>query len=144
MSTVALTRQLVHGEVRLFERPRSGEELDLIELAENLRSRRAADPTLTVAALARELGRSSPWVSNVQRLLKLTSAGQELVRDGRLSFAHARLIVNLSESDQLALIRDVLSNRISAHELERRVRRLRPQRASRLHLVRQTSRGPCR
>lgn len=133
MSTVSLTRQLVRGEVRLFERPRSGRPLDLIELAETIRDRRAADPSLTVAALARELDRSSPWVSNVQRLLKLPPAGQELVRDGRLSFAHARLIVNLSQSDQLALIRDVLSNRISAHELERRVRDLRTQRHSQAH-----------
>jgi hypothetical protein len=67
MTTVVLTRQLVQGEVRLFERPRSGRPLDLIQLAETIRDRRAADANLTVATIARELGRSSPWVSNALR-----------------------------------------------------------------------------
>jgi len=125
MTTLALTRQLVRGEVRLFERPRTGRRLDLIALAETIRSRRAADPSLTVAALARELDRSSPWVSNVLRLLKLPVAGQELVRAGRLSFAHARAIANLPHEDQLALIGEVLSHQTSAHEIERAARRLR-------------------
>lgn len=144
MSTVSLTRQLVQGEVRLFERPRSGRPLDLIELAETIRDRRAADPSITVAALARELDRPSPWVSNVQRLLKLPPAGQQLVRAGRLSFAHARSIANLSQSDQLALIRDVVSNKISAHELQRLARRRRMRSASHSRRARGTSTGPCR
>jgi ParB-like chromosome segregation protein Spo0J len=125
VTAITLTRQLVRGEVRLIERPTLGRPLDLIELAESIRDRRAADPKLTVRAIARELDRSSPWVSNVLRLLKLPVAGQELVRAGRLSFAHARAIANLSHADQLTLIAEVLSHRISAHEIERASRRVR-------------------
>lgn len=95
--------------------------LNPMELATGLRAILDGDRTLTQTALADVLGRSGPWLSNTLRLLNLAPRVQQLVREGVLPAATARVIGALPADRQATVARWAVKNGWSDHEAERRV-----------------------
>ena len=68
---------------------------------------------------AKRVGRSRPAVANLLRLLALPESIQQMVKDGRLSAGHARVLAGLeSETQQLALAERILRDGLSVREAE--------------------------
>lgn len=63
--------------------------------------------------LGKELGKSRSHISNLLRLLKLPTKIQEYLKEGLLSYGHARALINVENSEKLAdsIIKEGLSVR---------------------------------
>lgn len=97
-------------------------DLNPIEEAVALREVLDADPNLTQEALADQLAMSRPWVSNTLRLLKVDPEVQAKVRAGEISASHATAIAALPAKQQRDLAIRVVSQKMSAHDLEREIK----------------------
>ena len=73
----------------------------------------------TQEKVSARLGKSRPAVANLLRLLTLPEEITEMVRDGRLSAGHARVLAGLADRDlQLALGRKAAEEGLSVRALE--------------------------
>ncbi len=73
----------------------------------------------TQEKVSARLGKSRPAVANLLRLLTLPEEITEMVRDGRLSAGHARVLAGLADRDlQLALGRKTAEEGLSVRALE--------------------------
>ncbi|HET6655187.1 MAG TPA: ParB/RepB/Spo0J family partition protein [Gammaproteobacteria bacterium] len=70
------------------------------------------------------VGRSRASVSNLLRLLELTSATAKLVESGRLEMGHARALLALKGAQQDEAAREVAAKGLSVRDTEKLVRRL--------------------
>ena len=70
--------------------------------------------------VAQIVGKSRPYVANMVRLLKLSEPVKELVRGGKLSAGHARLLVN--QPNQLDFAFDIIDRGLSVRQLEEEMR----------------------
>ena len=70
--------------------------------------------------VAQIVGKSRPYVANMVRLLKLDPPVQTLVRQGKLSAGHARLLVN--QPNQLDFAFDIIDRGLSVRQLEEEMR----------------------
>lgn len=70
----------------------------------------------TQEKMSRALGKSRSHIANILRLLKLPDEVQHLVRDGRLSYGHARALI--TAKDPIALARAVISRGLSVRQTE--------------------------
>ncbi len=69
---------------------------------------------------AKRVGRSRPAVANLLRLLALPANIQEMVKDGRLSAGHARVLAGLeNEQLQQALAERIVKDGLSVREAEK-------------------------
>jgi ParB family chromosome partitioning protein len=76
---------------------------------------------LTHQAVAESLGRSRAAVSNLLRLLELAPPVRELLGQGRLDMGHARALLALPVTSQVALAREAVAQGWSVREVEQRV-----------------------
>jgi len=76
---------------------------------------------LTHQAVADSLGRSRAAVSNLLRLLELAPPVRELLSQGKLDMGHARALLALPVTAQLALARGTVEHQWSVREVEQRV-----------------------
>ena len=75
---------------------------------------------ITQEALARRVGKDRATIANLIRLLRLPSAIQKDLIEGRLTMGHARALAGVkSEKRQLALRELVVKNQLSVRELEK-------------------------
>jgi ParB family chromosome partitioning protein len=75
---------------------------------------------LTQAELAERLGEERSGIANYLRLLQLAKSVQQLLRDGKLSFGHAKLLAGLDDPlEQQRLADLVVSQELSVRNLER-------------------------
>ena len=75
---------------------------------------------LTQAELAGRLGEDRSTVTHFMRLLELAPPVQELVREGRLSLGHAKLLAGVSDlAEQQRLAQLVVEQNLSVRNLER-------------------------
>lgn len=70
--------------------------------------------------VAQIVGKSRPYISNTVRLLKLAPQVQTLVRLGKLSAGHARLLVN--QPNQIDIAQEIIEKGLSVRELEEEMR----------------------
>lgn len=83
---------------------------------------------LTQEEIADIIGKSRVSVANTLRLLNLPQEIQEEIRKGTVSFAHGRLLLELSDANQQrTLLQKIIANSLSVRELENLVRKTRPQ-----------------
>ena len=68
---------------------------------------------------AKRVGRSRPAVANLLRLLALPESIQEMVKDGRLSAGHARVLAGLESEAQQALAERIVKDGLSVREAEK-------------------------
>ena len=95
------------------------EDLNPIEEAMGIRS--LMDKCgYTQEMAAKRVGRSRPAVANILRLLTLPEKVQKLVKDGKLSAGHARVLAGMEDQDmQLKLAQTVIDKELSVRELEK-------------------------
>jgi len=96
-----------------------------IERAERLRATLDDNPTLTLDALAKQLGEQQGTLSNRLSLLRLAPEVQEMVRYGELPAGKARVLKKLKHAEQRQLAERSLREKLSVRELEVIVRQLR-------------------
>ena len=74
---------------------------------------------LTQAELSARLGEDRSSIANFLRLLDLAEPVQALVREGRLSMGHAKLLAGAERSEQERLANLVVAQELSVRNLER-------------------------
>lgn len=77
---------------------------------------------LTHQELAISVGKSRPYISNQLRLLQLSKSWQNAIRKGVVMPGHARLILNLSPKEQDIWLNDIISQQLSVHQLEQKLK----------------------
>ena len=144
--------ELVAGERRLraaqaagleslpaFVRDLSDEEAATMTLIENIQRedlnpidearalRNLADQFhQTHEQIARQVGRARTTVTNLIRLLDLCPEVQDLVRDGKISMGHAKVLISLPAKDQKLLAQAIQDEGLSVRDTERRVQEQEP------------------
>lgn len=98
------------------------EDLNPLEEAQGLR-RLIDEFSLTHQQAAEAVGRSRSAASNLLRLLELAEPVQELLMQSRLDMGHARALLALTGSDQIAVAQQVVLKSLSVRETEELVRR---------------------
>ena len=82
---------------------------------------------LTQERVSEVLGKARVSVTNTLRLLNLPQEVQEEMRKGRISFAHGRALLELTDANQQRrLAQQIISNGLSVRELENLVKKHRP------------------
>ena len=109
-------RQL--AEIALVENLQR-EDLNPIEEATAF-SQLIRDFNLTQEVLATRVGRSRPAIANTMRLLNLAPPVQRMVAEGRLSPGHARTLLSMDTSQQLAAAEKILSEGLTVRDAEKK------------------------
>jgi ParB family chromosome partitioning protein len=100
------------------------ENLNAIEIAISY-NRLIEECSLTQDELSNRVGKNRSTVTNYMRLLKLPAEVQAALRDGSISMAHARAIVNVDEEEkQLVITRKIIAEGLSVREVEKIARQL--------------------
>lgn len=82
---------------------------------------------ITQDGIAQVIGKSRVSVTNTLRLLNLPQEIKEEIRKGRISFAHGRLLLELTDPNQQRLLaQKIISNSLSVRELENWIRKAQP------------------
>lgn len=79
---------------------------------------------MTHAEIAKSLGKSRAGVTNVLRLLGLSSGVKELMGKGLIEMGHARALLALDKKTQIDAAKLIASRRLSVRETENLVKRL--------------------
>jgi len=75
---------------------------------------------LTQEELAKKIGKSVPFISNMRRLLNLPEEIQEMVEVGSLTIGHARALLAVKDPDtQLELANKVIKQGLSVRDIEK-------------------------
>lgn len=98
------------------------EDLNPLEEAQGLR-RLIDEFKLTHQEAAEAVGRSRSAATNLLRLLELAPPVQDLLMQGRLDMGHARALLALIGSEQIAVAQQVVLKTLSVRETEELVRR---------------------
>lgn len=99
------------------------EDLNPLEEAAALK-RLVEDFQLTHEEAAKAVGRSRSMVTNLLRLLELPSEVRKLVDARKLGMGHARALLSLGRTQQLAAAREIVKKELSVRQTEALVRRL--------------------
>ncbi|MDN5873256.1 MAG: ParB/RepB/Spo0J family partition protein [Sinobacteraceae bacterium] len=97
-------------------------DLNPLEEAEALK-RLIDECKLTHAQTSEAIGRSRASISNLLRLLELPEEVQDLVRDGRLSLGHAKVLLGAAAERQSGLAQKVVALGLSVRQTETLVKR---------------------
>ncbi len=98
------------------------EDLNPVEIA-SVYERFIDDFGYTQEELAKKIGIDRATVSNFVRLLKLPEWIKNLIREGKLTQGHARVLITLkNENEQRKFVERILKENISVRELERAVK----------------------
>ena len=95
------------------------EDLNPIEEAESYQH--LIDRGATHEEIANFMGKSRPYISNLVRLLHLSPAVKEAIKEEKLSQGHARILVPLKEELQLYWLERTLKEGLSVRSLEQKV-----------------------
>ena len=111
------------------------ENLNPLEEAQGLQ-RLIDEFGLTHQQAADAVGRSRPAATNLLRLLQLTAGVQELLMAGKIDMGHARALLPIPGTQQLALAQRIIQKGLSVREAERLVQQiLNPPKAAPAHVV---------
>ncbi|MFH1338512.1 MAG: ParB/RepB/Spo0J family partition protein [Candidatus Omnitrophota bacterium] len=87
---------------------------------------------ITQERVGQIVGKARVSITNMLRLLKLPHEVQQEIKAGKLTFAHARALLELEEpSEQKELSREIIANSLSVNELENIIRRKKEKRLKR-------------
>ncbi len=96
------------------------EDLNAVEEAEGYK-RLVEEFHMTQEVLGEALGKSRAHIGNVMRMLRLPKPVLDMVKDGRLSFGHARALLTLDDPVQAA--QEVAKKQLSVRQTEELVAR---------------------
>ena len=101
------------------------QRLDLNPLEEARGISRLLDEfEMTHEMIAEALGKSRPAISNLLRLLDLTSSVKQMLEKGDIEMGHARAILSLTDEEQIEITAQIVKRSLSVRETEALVRRL--------------------
>jgi len=95
------------------------EDLNPIEEAESYQN--LIDKGLTHDEIAKIMGKSRPYISNMLRLLHLAPSVQEAVIQNDISSAHARVLVPLDEEEQRFWLERIKQDHLNVRTLENKI-----------------------
>ena len=93
------------------------EDLNALDQARGL-FRLQREFNLSQEELGASVGKSRSTITNLLRLLSLSTEVQELLQEGKIEMGHARALLTLSENDQLDCAMRVVSESLSVRECE--------------------------
>ena len=94
------------------------ENLNAIEVAISYQ-RLIDECSLTQEQLSTKVGKSRSAIANFLRLLKLPAEIQIALRDGHISMAHARALINIEDKEtQLRLLQQIIEDDLSVRQTE--------------------------
>ena len=99
------------------------EDLNPIELA-NTYKELIDEYKITQDGLANIIHKSRVQITNTMRLLSLSSATQEYIKEGKLTQGHAKVIVGLEPNDEKTAVDTIIGQRLSVRETENLVKNL--------------------
>lgn len=103
---------MLHSIIENLQR----ENLNPIEEAKAYKS--LIDKGFTHTEIAEKMGKSRPYITNLVRLLGLPKHILTEVESGRLSQAHARLLIQLSSDKQDKLLNRIQTENLSVRQVE--------------------------
>ena len=103
---------MIHSIIENLQR----EDLNPIEEAKAYQS--LIDKGYTHADIAEKMGKSRPYITNLVRLLTLPDFILTEVEAGKLSQAHARLLIQLSTDEQKKLLYRIQTEDVSVRQVE--------------------------
>ena len=95
------------------------EDLNPIEEAESYQH--LIDKGATHEEIAQFMGKSRPYISNMVRLLHLSPAVKDAIKNEKISQGHARILVPLKEDLQIYWLERILKEGLSVRSLEEKV-----------------------
>lgn len=99
------------------------EDLNPIELANSYKEL-IDEYKITQDALANIIHKSRVQITNTMRLLSLSAATQEYIKEGKLTQGHAKVIVGLEPSYEKMAVDTIIGQRLSVRETENLVKNL--------------------
>ena len=99
------------------------EDLNPIELANSYKEL-IDEYKITQDALANIIHKSRVQITNTMRLLSLSAATQEYIKEGKLTQGHAKVIVGLEPNDEKTAVDTIIGQRLSVRETENLVKNL--------------------
>ena len=103
---------MLHSIIENLQR----EDLNPVEEAKSYQS--LIDKGFTHAEIAEKMGKSRPYITNLVRLLGLPKHILTEVESGKLSQAHARLLIQLSSDKQDKLLNRIQTENLSVRQVE--------------------------
>lgn len=79
---------------------------------------------MTHGQVAESLGKSRTTVTNLLRLLALTTKVKNMISSGMLEMGHARSLLSLSEEQQIEVAEQIINKSLSVRETEKLVQRI--------------------
>jgi len=98
-------------------------ELALIEIAYSYESL-LNDYNITHEELSKRVSKSRSSISNMLRILTLSTLSLKMLGDNKISLGHAKLIVGLMEDEQKLVIDSIIGQKLSVRETEVLVKRI--------------------
>ncbi len=115
-SKVALLENLQRKDLTPIEEARTYQKI--IELDD-----------MTQEELGRSMGKSQASIANKMRLLSLPDEVQEALLEDKISERHARSLLNVKNpEEQIAMLQEIIDNRMTVRELDARIKGVAPQR----------------
>ncbi|WP_297968789.1 ParB/RepB/Spo0J family partition protein [uncultured Campylobacter sp.] len=99
------------------------EDLNPIELANSYKEL-IDEYKITQDGLANIIHKSRVQITNTMRLLSLSTATQEYIKEGKLTQGHAKVIVGLEPNDEKTAVDTIIGQRLSVRETENLVKNL--------------------
>ena len=99
------------------------EDLNPIELANSYKEL-IDEYKITQDGLANIIHKSRVQITNTMRLLSLSSATQEYIKEGKLTQGHAKVIVGLEPNDEKTAVDTIIGQRLSVRETDNLVKNL--------------------
>ena len=99
------------------------EDLNPIELANSYKEL-IDEYKITQDALANIIHKSRVQITNTMRLLSLSAATHEYIKEGKLTQGHAKVIVGLEPSDEKMAVDTIIGQRLSVRESENLIKNL--------------------
>ena len=93
------------------------DELNIVDLA-NAYSELLEVHGITHDELSSMVHKSRAHITNTLRLLQLSKKSLVALRDGKISAGHAKVLVGLSDKDQLTLVASIIGQKLSVREVE--------------------------
>ena len=122
----AIIKDMTDEEMMIFALLENLQREDLSPLEEAQSYKHLMEKlNLTQEKLAKQLGKSRPYLANSLRLLKLPNEVKEKIEEGVISAAHGRTLLALrTKQEILTVMQRVIAKNMSVRELEEYINRL--------------------
>ena len=99
------------------------EDLNPVEIASSLKAL-IDEHGYTHEELAKNIGKSRSYITNILRLLNLPDFVKEKVAKNEISHGHAKILSGLSEKEMLKVVDNIIKNNLSVRETEKFIKNL--------------------